>query len=833
MPPRPRADRRMALVALAVLFSASMLAGAEEPEFGPARLLRPAPEQPANALLMSPGLTPFEPVGVSSRVRRTLLQYEALAADGAWDEAIELIERLQTEAGAELTTAADASVPLKDATGHERYLTIAQRCQQLLSALPPEGLAAYRARVDRSARQRLDDATARLDAKELEQLVSEFQASEPAAYALLALGELALERGDYAASRRWHSRLHPMLWDPFGRPAAMSLALIDPTADPVQLADAWTKAKRPAGLPLAPKEDDLLPLALSRLALTSIREGDLRRAAAETRLLRALAPEAEGRIAGRVQPLVPALEAMLEAERSAETASQGVGELTWAWAGPVEIEQDEALPPVARQGNVIQLNPFGQLIAAPEVAGERDADAPPTLDAVVHGSTAYFVEAGKLQQMDLATGEKQRRGVPGISNPLRRGPQPSPGDVANAEAIMRRLAAANGARNFIAVPNGMNSRPAAAGISQADPELSIAGDRLYLRVVESQWPARMRQPGLPSREELVAIRLDADAEKLDDEPVRFAPPSDTVVAEGQGPVPQAVGYQFVSTPTVVGDRLYIAVARPGTRTEIAAACYAAGSGRLLWKTDLGSGDAAQGMFGVTAAPPVAAGDTLYLATNLGAVAALDATTGRLRWLARYPREGQSMMRYGVAPSPQQQATKCVVIGDQVIAAPSDSSRLLAWDTATGAPLWDADRPRDAALVGVVQSDTGSAVVLAGRQLASYDTLTGQRRMLWPESPRSGVRGLGEAAIVGDEVFWPTREAIFAINPLTGGLTRSPIDLSPLGNAGANLVATHYGLLVCGPDRLRLLARTEAMAPPEPPEPVSRLREADSVELAQH
>jgi hypothetical protein len=821
----------MALLALAVLFSAGMLVGAEEPDFGPARLLRPKPEQPANALLMSAGLTPFEPLGVSSRVRRTLLQYEALASDGAWDEAIELVERLQTEAGAELTTAANASVPLKDAAGHERYITIAQRCQQLLSALPPEGLAAYRARVDRSARQRLDDATSKLDAKELEQLVSELQASEPAADALLALGELALERGDYAASRRWHARLHPKLWDPYGRPAAMSLALIDPAAEPAQLAEAWTKAKRPEGLPLAPQDDELLPLALSRLALTSIREGDLRRAAAETRLLRALAPEAEGRIAGRVQPLVPALEAMLEAERSAETASPGFGELTWAWAGPVEIEQDEALPPVARQGNVIQLNPFGQLIAAPEVAGEGDADAPPKLDAVVHGSTAYFVEAGKLQQLDLATGAKERRGVPGISNPLRRGSQPSPGDIANAEAIMRRLAAANGARNFVAVPNGVNVRPAAAGISQADPELSIAGDKLYVRVIESEWHGRMRQPGFPSREELVAIRLDADAEKLDDEPVRFQPPSDTVVAEGQGPVPQAVGYQFVSTPTVVGDRLYIAIARPGTRTEIAAACYASETGRLLWKTDLGSGDSSQRMFGVTAAPPVAAGDTLYVATNLGAVAALDSSTGRLRWLARYPREGQTMMRYGVEPS-QQQATKCVVIGDQVIAAPSDSSRLLAWDTATGAPLWDADRPRDAALVGVVQSDAGSAVVLAGRQLASYDTLTGQRRMLWPESSRSGVRGVGEAAIVGDEVFWPTREAIFAINPLTGGLTRSPIDLSPIGNAGANIIATNYGLLVCGPDRLRLLARAEAMAPPEPPEPVSRLREASSGELAQ-
>ena len=473
------------------------------------------------------------------------------------------------------------------------------------------------------------------------------------------------------------------------------------------------------------------------------------------------------------------------------------------------------------------------MIASPAVAANR-GDAPPTIEAVIHGTTAYFVEADKLQRLDLATGEKQRLAVPGFSNPLRRRPQPGPGDIANAQAIMRRLAAANGARNFVAVPQGVDSQSVAGG-PRIDPQLSIADGVLYPRVVESQWSARMRQAAFPSREELIAVRLDADKATFDEEgleavePVRFQPPSVDSAAEGQTPAPRAVGYQFASTPTVVGDRLYVALARPGTRTEIAAACYATGGGRLLWKTNLGSGDSSQGMFGVTAAPPVAAGDTLYLATNLGAIAALDSSTGRLRWLARYPREGQPMMRYDAAPP--QQATKCVVVGDQVIAAPSDSTRLFAWDTATGALLWDADRPRDASLVGVVRSNEGSVAVLSGWQLASYDTLTGQRRMLWPESPRSGLRGLGEAAIVGDEVFWPTREAIFAIDPLTGGLTRSPIDLSPVGAAGANVFATDYGLLVCGPERLRLLARVEAVGPPEPLEPLSRLRETDSAGLA--
>ncbi|CAN0367905.1 unnamed protein product, partial [Ectocarpus sp. 4 AP-2014] len=133
-----------------------------------------------------------------------------------------------------------------------------------------------------------------------------------------------------------------------------------------------------------------------------------------------------------------------------------------------------------------------------------------------------------------------------------------------------------------------------------------------------------------------------------------------------------------------------------------------------------------------------------------------------------------------------------------------STRLLAWDATTGRPLWDATRPKDASIAGVVRSPEGTVIVLAGRQVTAYDTLTGRRRLAWPESAHAGLRGVGAATVVGGEVFWPTRDAIYTLDPVRGGFTRPPIALSPVSKLGANLVTTDAGLLVCGPKRLRLL-----------------------------
>ncbi|TWT99742.1 outer membrane biogenesis protein BamB [Botrimarina colliarenosi] len=847
MPPRPCVTRRRTTtVSLAVASVAVWLTGGpsrcQAEKLGPPRLLREPVAQPADSLFMAAGLTPFQPADVSSRIRRTLLQYEALTADGAWDDAIALIERLQTESGGDLVEVAPIGapiesqdsvdgqpptkeLPLEKPIGRERFAPLAQRCQQLLASLPAEGLAAYRARIDRTARERIDGATARLDESALVRLVQEFYASEPAADALLALGELALERGDAAAARRWLSRVHPLLYDPWGRPAGASLVLLDPSVDPAELAAAWRQSPRPEGLPVVNANDDLLPLALSRLALASIRAGDLRRAAAETRLLRGLAPDVEGRLAGRTQPLAEALEAIIDEQASsADRLTHRQGPFAWAWSEAVPYEAEPTAAPAPNLNrNVIQLNAFGQPVVINSGPDPTPTETSPTLSAVVEGLSAFYVERGAVQRLNLATGETEPQPLPGVATPRQRGAGPALGDVA------RRANLGVNAVNQLFVFRGAagqapNAAAAATQPVRIDPSLTVAEGVLYARLVEGQ--RIVRGPNgramASTNESLIGVRIDA----TDATPVRFRPPEDDPPAAVRG----VADYQFAGQPTVRGDRLYIAIVRPGVRNEMSLACYAVTSGRLLWRCDLGSGDVESRITGTNPAPPVVVGDSVYVATNLGAVAAIDASRGRIRWIARYPRTTQPNIRFDQVGEP---ASPCVVIGDQLIAAPSDSEQLTAWDTGTGAPLWSVPRRSDATIAGVVRQPSGAVVVLAGRRLTSYDTLTGQQQLCWPESPRAGLRGLGAAAVVGNEVFLPTSEAIFAIDPTSGSLTRSPIDLSPVGGVGANLVPTDDGLLVCGPDRLRMLAELPSQDDPEPDGPLSRRTEAAPRGLASY
>jgi hypothetical protein len=72
--------------------------------------------------------------------------------------------------------------------------------------------------------------------------------------------------------------------------------------------------------------------------------------------------------------------------------------------------------------------------------------------------------------------------------------------------------------------------------------------------------------------------------------------------------------------------------------------------------------------------------------------------------------------------------------------------------------------------------------------------------------------MGRGVVAGDEVFWPTRNKIYAIHAVTGGRTRPPIDLGPVSDCGANLAAGQGRLIVAGVDTLMAFGA----ALPQPP-----------------
>lgn len=807
------------LVAATMLAVLSAKSRAEEAGFAEPFLLNPPAEAAAQPALVARGavaLAPFQPAGVSTRLRRALLQFEALVADEAWDEAIELIETLQAQAGDQLvkvTPLKEDSSTVEKLEEHVRYLPLRSRCQQLLASLPPAGQAAYRDRVGRTAQQRLDDAIDALDENAAAEVTEEFLASDAAIDAALAASELALRRGDTVAARRYLQLLHPLTRDPIGRPAGVSLGMVRPDCPPADLATAWNESSRPkATRSVAQPDNELLPTVLARLALASLREGDSRRAASEHRLLVATAPDAVGRIAGRQQPLASALGALIdEASSAASRSGTELGRLAWAWQKPTPIEPSPANVTQANRLNFAANQPLAMrqfLLRQRQIAtAAASVPAGPSLRPVSIETTAFFVDAGVVKRLDLTDGKVEKISLPGVPDQPDAKPKPPIGAVASSRVIRR------GPGGFVRIgPNGVVQQVVSPAARRVDPSLSVSGGLVFARVVKAAGRVQQRGRVLVTNETLIGF----DPARPTAAAVRVAAPRDP-----EKPTP---AWQFAGPPVVRGERLFVAMATPGPRAKVGVACYSTASGRQRWFTEIGSGSTSLGS-AVDSAVRLA-GDTVYLATNLGSVAAVEARTGSPRWLALYPRDqavaGRSRL---AAPEP---GAGCEVVGDRVLAAPSDATRLFAWDATSGLPLWDAARPEGATVAGIVDTSEASVIVLAGRQVTSFDTLTGVRRVLWPESPNAGLRGRGVATVVGGEVFWPTREALYAIDPVEGGFTRAPIGLSTISNTGANVVATDMGLLICGPERLRLLGDPQN---PEPVAALSRLMDGGPLGLA--
>jgi hypothetical protein len=101
------------------------------------------------------------------------------------------------------------------------------------------------------------------------------------------------------------------------------------------------------------------------------------------------------------------------------------------------------------------------------------------------------------------------------------------------------------------------------------------------------------------------------------------------------------------------------------------------------------------------------------------------------------------------------------------------------------------------LLGVVRDN----LIVSGNRLAALDVRSGELQFVWPESEHAGIRGMGRGVVAGDEVFWPTRNEIYAIHGVTGARSRSPIPLGAISDCGANLAAANGRLIVAGHERL--------------------------------
>jgi len=711
--------------------------------------------------------------------RAHLARVDALLKQDQWPEAVENLRQL-------IESGSDRLIPVDDAasSGFRRYVTLRDYAQMKLASLAhaaPAALAFYRELVDPIAEQYLKQADDERREEPLKQIVSKFLVSSCGDEALWRLGESALERGEWGAARGHWEQISPLLRFPpqHGAWKAFEGTPLWLLTRQLQGEDAWSAAEprltASAGEAMfLAYPDTNLPLAdvRARLVLVSILEGNPERALTELELLRRTDPDARGRLGGQSGSYVKLLSDLLEQSGGWPRLRDEPGWPTFAGNA-------------ARNKHAQYHNDFW--------GAARWSAGLPELTA----GREYFSSEGQRVAEPL-------RGLlsyhPIIVEDLaivQAGPRP-------ADIIARRLSDGEvvfGEAEEFDWAWEDSGRPVSVGVPRYT--LTAQGHRLYARVglAARNLSGRLLPEDNPSR--IIGLDLDTQGRR--------------VLELGLGSGEWATGWSFEGPPVSDGQRLYVVLRqRDAVHAKAHVAAYDARTGRRLWRRMVcGSETPVDRPVELTHTLLTLRQGTLYLNTNLGAVAALRVEDGGLVWLSEYPRADFR----GEHPDRNTQhffrdLNPCLLHEDLVIAAPSDSDRLFALDANTGRLLWSTF-PEQASGVIHLLGVGGDTLLASGDCLYWFDVHTGQLRAqipgprkVTPGHARPDPRGNGRGLLTHHEVYWPTQDAImvFEQTPRRSSRGWEPvllrnIDLTTRGATGGNLVLADGALLIAAGDRL--------------------------------
>ena len=594
----------------------------------------------------------------------------------------------------------------------------------------------YRSRVDASARKAYEDGVAQRDRRLLLSVVDQSLASSFGDEALLALGELSFEEGDFTAARWFWERIVP--------------AKLPPGASPT-----WP------GYP-----DTNLDLAAVRawLVLVSIVEGSLDRAKGELAEFTRLHGDARGRLGGREVKYVEALAAMLgEAARWPTPAAS----LDWpTFAG--NFARNKIAP------------------SLPDPAGVAWRET-------LHGN--------KPSGFDFFTSIEPARDRPRSGNCF----PATAGDLVLINDAQRIVAlrAADGKPAWGEGDGTIYRDESPGNAVDASTEtlgrprytVTIHENRVYARMgpAVTSWP--LDRPRTSGNGYLVCLDLAAQGRL-------------------QWKIEPEEGWAFEGSPVAASGNVYVAMRRNDVRPQAHVACFDGQTGRLHWRRYVCAAETpARGMLSqATHTLLTLDHDTLYVNTNLGAVAAVRASDGHVLWLSLYPRATRGDLAQ-LAPHWQRDPSPCLFDRGTLYVAPADSPRIFAYDAAGGQLLWQtAAELEDAThLLGVA----GPWLVAGGGKLYWISTGgedRGRPRHFWPDGRERP--GLGRGVLAGDAVLWPTEHEIHVFDARTAQHRRT-IDLRPRHTTGGNLLVAHGRLFIATATELVALANTPAPQPEKP------------------
>jgi outer membrane protein assembly factor BamB len=221
---------------------------------------------------------------------------------------------------------------------------------------------------------------------------------------------------------------------------------------------------------------------------------------------------------------------------------------------------------------------------------------------------------------------------------------------------------------------------------------------------------------------------------------------------------------FTHAPTYANGVLYTqAVVATGTH-EAWAAAFDAETGRLLWRAMICSNTPmfASGVVQPDIGLPVTVGNgNVYVVTNLGAVASLDASSGSVNWIRIYDRvaamANNNFGRGGGGVSNFWGPNPPILYDNLLIITPQDSPNLYALNSETGGRVWEfprasgKDEGGDGSGMKHVLGITHGALVLTGTKVNFLNIKNG--KTMGDASTEGRIKGRG--AVTEDMVLVST------------------------------------------------------------------------------
>lgn len=282
---------------------------------------------------------------------------------------------------------------------------------------------------------------------------------------------------------------------------------------------------------------------------------------------------------------------------------------------------------------------------------------------------------------------------------------------------------------------------------------------------------------------------------------------------GEEHVENLKSLDFCGSPLVVGDNIFV-LGRGGNSYEFEncyVLCFDLNTGKYKWSCFVASAstgnpyDGVAGMGGSAAVSHMAySGGRLYVLSNLGALASIDAYTGTILWLAVYPRE-RSMLNqpnfnawngnrpFNPASNAKPWENNPVIASDgRLFVLPSDGKHLLIYDAGTGLEIkriavTSFPPPKGEAAGISLLAVNGEKLIVSGNRWAtcfnwkSFDP--NHRGNAAPEEPGRPLDGVvwasgswdvgtrGRGFVTVDSVYIPTETCLFQLSMRNGKIEK--------------------------------------------------------------